>query len=84
MGDEYEPTHFSLEHEERGYNEYFDILTSVLRFRPILFQEEWSFIDSIEDDAETHRRESDQLMIVLAAMMAELQLFVTSCYNEEE
>ena len=76
MGDEYEPTRFSLEHEERGYNYYFDISISVLRFRPILFEEEWRFIDSIEDVVERRRRESEQLTIVLASLLAQLQLFV--------
>ena len=84
MGDEYEPTRFSLEHEERGYNDYFDISTTVLRFPPILYEDEWRFIDSIKDAIERRRRESEQLTIVLASMMAQLQLFVTSCYNEED
>ena len=57
MAEEYERTHFSLEQEERGHNEYFDIATSVLHLQPILFEDEWRAIDSIKDDAERRRRE---------------------------
>ena len=56
----------------------------MLRLRPILFEDEWRAIDSMKDDAERHRRESEQLLIVLAAMMAQLQLFVKSRYNKED
>ena len=69
MGDEYEPTRFSLEHQERGYNDYFDISTSVLRFRLMLFEEEWRYIDSIEDATERRRRESEQLTTVLGSII---------------
>ena len=86
MGGEYEPTRFALGHEKRGHNEYFDITTSVLGLRPILFEDEWRAIDSIEDDVERRRRESEQLLIVLATMMAQLyyELFVKSRYIEED
>ena len=33
----------------KRHNDYFDISTSVLQSRPILFEDEWRYIDYIED-----------------------------------